>query len=221
MDNFEREESILGSINYDPIFDVTTVTTFHNKLILLIEELITNWEIIWSLPKTRLNFTEFGFKNMAKYHFWELCRRFSCQYLFVGNSIPFCHHTNIGVAWSISYCLQFQTPTRVFVRTQFSSSYLRINIFFSGDEYFGCVWFESRTPNVLEFQFWSKLSTTPSFDLCDNNKFLQKTWTTQASTLRRRTRTYIRNKHFKASTLTRLRWNRTQRLTWYGYDSAW
>jgi hypothetical protein len=52
---------------------------------------------------------------------------------------------------------------------------------FSGDAYFSCVWFEHRGGDVIELQFGSKLSTTPSFDLCDNSRFLQKTWNTQAS----------------------------------------
>ena len=55
--------------------------------------------------------------------------------------------------------------------------------FFSGEEEYNCVWFESRGPNIMEFQIGLRPSTTPSFELCDNSHFLQRTWNTQAREL--------------------------------------
>ena len=54
---------------------------------------------------------------------------------------------------------------------------------FSGEEEYNCVWFESRGPNIMEFQIGLRPSTTPSFELCDNSHFLQRTWNTQAREL--------------------------------------
>ena len=55
--------------------------------------------------------------------------------------------------------------------------------FSSGEEEYNCVWFESRGPNIMEFQIGLRPSTTPSFELCDNSHFLQRTWNTQAREL--------------------------------------
>ena len=57
---------------------------------------------------------------------------------------------------------------------------MHIHLSFSGEEEYNCVWFESRGPNIMEFQMGLRPSTTPSFELCDNSHFLQRTWNTQA-----------------------------------------
>ena len=53
----------------------------------------------------------------------------------------------------------------------------------SGEEEYSCVWFESRGPNIMEFQMGLRPSTTPSFELCDNSHFLRRTWNTQTREL--------------------------------------
>ena len=59
-------------------------------------------------------------------------------------------------------------------------THMHIHLSFSGEEEYNCVWFESRGPNIMEFQMGLRPSTTPSFELCDNSHFLQRTWNTQA-----------------------------------------
>merc|ERR1719414_2517698 len=73
-----------------------------------------------------------------------------------------------------SFCVQqsFRHKNRYLV-------YSRTNC---GEEEYNCVWFESRGLNIMEFQIGLRPSTTPSFELCDNSHFLQRTWNTQART---------------------------------------
>ncbi|XP_023332312.1 uncharacterized protein LOC111704325 isoform X3 [Eurytemora carolleeae] len=49
-----------------------------------------------------------------------------------------------------------------------------------GEELYNCVWFEERGSNILEFQLGLRPSQSPSFNHCDNDHFLQRTWFTQA-----------------------------------------
>ena len=54
-------------------------------------------------------------------------------------------------------------------------------IFCSGDEQYNCIWFKRRNETLVEYQIGRRPSTVPSFSLCDNIHFMQKTWITQAS----------------------------------------
>merc|ERR1719319_861311 len=49
-----------------------------------------------------------------------------------------------------------------------------------GDQLYNCVWLQRRGPNVMEFQMGLRPSQTPTFQHCDNDHFLQRTWQTQA-----------------------------------------
>jgi len=71
-----------------------------------------------------------------------------------------------------SKCVQ-QSPKNperflIFARTQ------------CGEQLFNCIWLQARGPNVMEFQLGLRPSQTPTFQLCDNDHFLQRTWHTQA-----------------------------------------
>jgi len=49
-----------------------------------------------------------------------------------------------------------------------------------GEQLYNCIWLQPRGPNVMEFQLGLRPSQTPTFHLCDNDHFLQRTWHTQA-----------------------------------------
>ena len=60
-------------------------------------------------------------------------------------------------------------------------SKLMLMILFSGDELYNCVWFSAHGSNIMEFQLGLRPSQSPSFQHCDNDHFLQRTWFTQVN----------------------------------------
>ena len=64
---------------------------------------------------------------------------------------------------------------------EYMSGKAKLGFLFSGDEQYNCIWFEPRGINIVEYQLGLRPSTIPGPELCDNDHFLQRTWTTQAS----------------------------------------